>query len=139
MRGWAILVLLGLTAFGAYSVVAKAILHLGRNRFRDVMGLEMPVALKMRIIVNVSQASFSKLSTVLLCKLLRSDDLALRKSLCLKCLTVFKKNRLKKIVETYVGAEEVHYYNVIHWLDFGISMPSNVIRSAAKRRFEFGA
>jgi hypothetical protein len=117
-----------------YLVVTKAILRLGRDRLSDILQLEMSVSLKKTIVVNASQKSFAKLSTEFLCKMLRAEDTDLRKLICLKCLIVFKKPRLRIILRDYVAAPESYYYNVIHWLDFGISMATQMVVSAARQQ-----
>ena len=119
--------------------VAKAILHIGRGNLQGVLELDASAILKKMVVDNSSRATFSKLSTEFLCKSLRSDDLELRKSLCLKCLSAFSKARVRKVLSAYVAGDQFRYYNVIHWLDFGVSMPSSVVSQAAKRGFDFGS
>jgi hypothetical protein len=116
-----------------YLTVARAILRLGRGRLEELLELEISSSLKNLLIVNAPNTGFAKVSTELVSKLLRSEDVALRKSTCLKCLVVFKQARVRKIFNTYIGGDQFHYYNVIHWLDFGISMPPHIVAPAVKR------
>jgi hypothetical protein len=116
-----------------YLIVAKAILRLGLGRLAELLAVEMSSGLKALLIANAPHTSFAKLSIEVICKLLRSEDIGLRKSMCLKCLAVFKQARLKKILDAYVAASEIHYYNVIHWFDFGISIPPQIVAPAVKR------
>jgi len=116
-----------------YLAVARAILILSCGRFQKLLEFEMSSGLKRLLILNAPQASFAKLSTELICKLLRSDDISLRQSISLKCLAVFEKDRLKNILDHYVRGDGTHYYNVVHWFDFGISMPSQIVVPSLKR------
>lgn len=116
-----------------YITIARGVLRLGRNRLAELLQLEMSSGLKNLLVANAPQISFAKLSTDLICKLLRSDDVGLRKSTSLKCLAVFKRTRLEEVLNAYVSSDEAHYYNVIHWLDFGISMPPQLVVPAVKR------
>ena len=123
-----------------YVNVAKAMLRLARNRLQELLEMAMPALLKREIVNAASQVSFSKLSNDHLCQLLRSDDAQLRKTICLKCLKAFSKSRLRKITAKYVGdLQQTHYYNVIHWLDFGVSMPTKYIAAAARHWSDIGS
>src|SRR2546423_63668 len=51
----------------------------------------------------------------------------------LKCVRSFPKKRLIDTLQDYVAGEKHRYYNVVHWLDLGVSAPKEIaLRSAAK-------
>ena len=43
------------------------------------------------------------------------------------------KTRVVKILAAYVLPGEQYYYNVVHWLDLGASLPKDRAESAAKK------
>ena len=71
---------------------------------------------------------------------LRSPAGRTRKAAALKCISALSKTRIARILDDYLsGANRGHlgrqdrYYNVIHWLDFGVSAPRDRASVAAKK------
>ena len=56
----------------------------------------------------------------------------MRKIAAIKCLRAFPKKRLTTTLANYLLNDRRHY-NVIHWLDLGVSFPQNRVRQAANR------
>jgi hypothetical protein len=116
-----------------YQVVAQAIYKLGRTRFDELLKMNAPAPLLCRIIAASSDVVFRQLSEASIKFLLFSEHDQVRKAAVLKCVRAFPKKRLVKLLEDYVAGESSHYYNVIHWLDFGISLPKDRAIHAAEK------
>lgn len=112
--------------------VANAIYHIGRNRFNDLVQIEMPHQILSELFKICSLANFSKLPDPLLMSFLNKKESDLRKVVSLKSVLCFKKSKLKRTLEEYIENHEYRYYNVIFWLDFGISMPTSVTKKAIR-------
>jgi hypothetical protein len=108
----------------ATSTAAKAIIHLGKHRLRELLSIEMPANLLASIVAQCPETTFSGLGDVTILKLLDSDSSQVRKMCALKCGKALPKRRIKKLLSSYVDREGHRYYNVIHWLDFSESLPS---------------
>ena len=61
-------------------------------------------------------------------ELMNDNDDQVRKVAALRCLEAFPKARLGKLLDVYVDQDEFRYYNVIHWLDLGVTMPRHFVR-----------
>ncbi len=121
-----------------YDELGKAILRLGQNRLDEVLTLKMSNPLLTTIISRAPRGEFANLRDEQLCSLMRSEDDGLRKTIALKCLNTLSKARVTRLLETYVRGDGTHYYNVIHWLDFGASMSRSVVAGALKRQLQLG-
>ena len=113
--------------------VAKAttIYKLGRADANRLFRMNIPTHVKIRILSMCSEATFSTLNNEVLFKLLNDNSDQLRKSTSLMAVRVFSLGQLKVLLETYVSTAEYRYYNVIHWLDLGVSMPRKVAKKVA--------
>lgn len=128
----------GLTLLSAsdnskYVVAAHAIYELGRTRLAEVIAMPAPSQLITSLIVNIPIKSFGNLGDESIIPLLRSEDDSVRRTVALKCVRALAKRRVSKLLADYVSDDQQHYYDVIHWLDFGISTPKDRAVLAAKK------
>lgn len=120
---------------------SRAIYNLGKARFEELLNIPMPYSLLSRVIFESSQTVFVALSNSTLLELLNSDDHVVRKVVALSCIRALPKRRLVECLDEYLLSDDYRYYNVIHWLDFGVSIPGARARPAASRELQgdFGA
>jgi hypothetical protein len=116
-----------------YRIAARAIYSLGRTRLAELLTMAMPSRLLSHLIVESSDKVFRVLSDTSLSPLLFSEDDGVRKAAALKCVRSLPKTRLKAILEDYVSGERQIYYNVVHWLDLGVSAPRHRAVLAAEK------
>ena len=120
--------------------VAKAVLRMGRGHsVSKLFSLGIPANILKRVIELCPESRFIRISDEALLGLLdnKSDDV--RKAASIKAVRTFPTKRIKSILHEYIGRDKVYYYNVIHWLDLGASMPREearkVARAALKKSF----
>ncbi|ACM21470.1 hypothetical protein Geob_3127 [Geotalea daltonii FRC-32] len=106
-----------------YQVSAKAIYALGRNRLTELLSMQLPSQLLSYLIVETPDKAFRELTDETIIRLLQYEDEKVRKCIALKCIRALTKKRLIKLLADYMSSDEQQYYNVIHWLDFGVSTP----------------
>jgi hypothetical protein len=116
-----------------YKAAARAIYALGRTRLSEVLGMTLPGRLLAHLIVEMSDTAFQKIGDTSINMLLRSDEDMVRKVVALKCVQVLSKAKVVKLMDAYISSTQQHFYNVIHWLDFGASAPRDRASAAAKR------
>jgi hypothetical protein len=116
-----------------YAAAARAIYSLGRIRLTDLLQLQLPNELLNKLILEVADSAFKKLSLPLIMPFLRSEDELVRKSTALKCIRAFSKEQIESILSKYLSEHQVPYYNVIHWLDFGASSPREITLKASAK------
>ena len=105
-----------------YQIAARAAYALGRNRLSEVLTMSMSARLTSHFIVEIPDKAFRSLSDESIDLLLRSEHDIVRKAAAIKCSKVKSKSQLDKLITRYVSAE-TYYYNALHWLDFGASVP----------------
>jgi hypothetical protein len=115
-----------------YEDAARTLLALGKHRIRDLLATAMPSSVLARIIPLISDRVFQGLADADIVSLLRSENEDVRKAASLKYVRAFPRRRVKQLLDEYMAADQF-YYNVIHWLDFGLSVPREIMRLAAAK------
>ena len=112
---------------------AKTIIKISRGRsVSELFALEMPLVVLKKTIELCAESRFSKVSNDILFKLLYHESSDVRKAASIKVVLAFSTKRIKAILREYVSADKYRYYNVIHWLDLGASMPRDDARKVAR-------
>lgn len=115
-----------------FEEAARTLYAIGRQRLNDLLVTAMPSALLIRIIPLISDKAFLGLSDAVVDSLMRSDNDGVRKLASLKYVLSFPRRKVKQYLDEYMAADQ-YYYNVIHWLDFGLSVPRERMLRAARR------
>jgi hypothetical protein len=119
-----------------YGIAARATYAMGRSRFGELIELEMPTRVLLHIIVNASDKAFRSLADSQILNLLFSKDDDVRKAASLKCIRSLAKGRMARLFDAYLSADEYRFYNVIFWLDMGLSISRERATRAAERVIE---
>jgi hypothetical protein len=114
-----------------YEEAASVIYALGSDRISELLALELPPGLLVRLMLRVSSRRFREIPESLVIELMRAKDENVRKATVLKAITALTKKRVREILSTYSAAGQF-YYNVIHWLDFGLSVPRRAMLRGAE-------
>jgi hypothetical protein len=128
-----IFILTSLTQDTKYRTSARAIYSLGRPRLPELFALAMPSRLLSHLIVEASDKGFRVLDDPSIFALFFSEHDGVRKAAVLKCIRSLPKKRLKQLLDGYLSSDALQYYNVIYWLDFGISAPRDRAIKAVQR------
>lgn len=113
-------------------LTAAALYKIGRHRFVDLLATVEDNTLKKELIRVAAKKIVSDLSDEFLISLLSHENDDVRKSTAIKCLDCLKKARLNQLLERYLQRDELRYYNSIHWLDLGASMPLEIVSRIAQ-------
>ena len=105
-----------------YRFIAEAIYSIGKGRLEDLLKIEMPELIFVELVKICPLSVFSEISDETLLQLFNNKNDKVRKFTALKSIQSIKKSRLISLLSRYNGKEEYRYYNVIFWLDFGVSM-----------------
>ena len=113
--------------------VAKAVISMGSEYpISDLFSLEIPETILKRVISLCPQTRFKKISNNALFGLLDHESADVRKETSIKVVKVFASQKVESILGAYVKRGRNYYYNVIHWLDLGVSMPREIVRKVIK-------
>lgn len=116
-----------------YNDVAKAIYSIGKKNIVDILDMEIDSEIMAKIIIEIPVSSFSSLEIGSVIRILRQKNEKLREICSLKSICSFSKGKINEILAEYAESGEFRYYNVVHWLDFGISLPIRQARLSAAR------
>ena len=104
--------------------VAKAVLTISRRHpSSELFALEIPTVILKKTIELCAASRFSKISRDTLFGLLNHESPGVRKAASIKAVQTLSVRRIKSILREYISGDKWRYYNVIHWLDLGASMP----------------
>ena len=120
--------------WGSFEVeVAKVILRMSRGRdgWESVL-LEIPAHIARAVIELCGDSRFLKMSRSVLIRLLDHESEDVRKAVAVKVVRTFSIGRVKALLKEYL-AREHRYYNVVHWLDLGGSMPRREAQMVVRR------
>lgn len=124
--------MLSIASSTKYDDAARTVYALGKHRLNDLLATTMPGNLLARIIRLIPDRIFQGLPDADIVPLMRSEAEEVRKVASLKYVRAFPRRRTKQFLEDYMAADQF-YYNVIHWLDFGVSVPrERMLRAAGK-------
>ena len=113
--------------------VARAILAMSRGHsIAILLVLDMPATILKKTIELCAESRFSNISDDALLGLLDHELADVRKAASIKAVRAFSARRIKSILDGYIGRDKYRYYNVIHWLDLGASMPRDEARRVAR-------
>ncbi|MDE0400244.1 MAG: DUF4062 domain-containing protein [Candidatus Poribacteria bacterium] len=106
--------------------IAEAVLNMsyGHN-LSKLFSLDIPSDILVKIVDLCPESRFSEISDEVFLKLLDHELADFRKTASIKAVQTFSRERIKSILHAYATSDQSHYYNVIHWLDLGVSMSRN--------------
>lgn len=115
---------------------AKALLVLGKHRIVDLLDMEMDSQIRRHLLNIISNKTVKELSNDILLRELERKDDTHRIMFALKCVQSLSKVRITALLGQYVSTGSHRYYNSIHWLDLGASMPSRLAKNVARREMK---
>ena len=105
-----------------YSDAANALYALGAERLVEMLSMSMPDRLLKQVLLLIPDSRFKRLPDTVIVSLMRAESDIVRKVASLKFLRAFSRRRAQQLLVQYTSADNF-FYNVVHWLDFGISVP----------------
>ncbi|WP_349322340.1 hypothetical protein [Asticcacaulis sp. MM231] len=115
---------------------AKAILAIGATRIADVLDVDLEMATRRAIAYHVPKKSIADLGDEVLLRELSRDDDKYRVIFGIRCVLSLPKSRVSALLKRYVNRDAHRYYNSIHWLDLGASIPQALARIVAQRELQ---
>jgi len=92
-----------------------------------------PGRLLSHVVLEVTDKQFRTLSDASITTLMQLEIDYVRKAVALKCIRALPKRRVSKLLSDYVSGDQYRYYNVVHWLDFGVSVPKDRVPNALEK------
>lgn len=126
--------LLGAHSIGQYKnkILADAVLFLSKGKESELLEINMPDMLKINIVSQMNPNGFKEIPHHKIFELLNKENALLRERVCLKVVESMTKDQISMILSDY-SKQITYYYNVIHWLDFGVNFNKTISRKAIKK------
>jgi len=102
--------------------VAKVIYNIGKSSISELFSLDFPPTLVKKILEICSESVFKDITDKVLFELLTNKAVDVRKAASMLVVRAFTKKRTKEVLDRYLSLNSNMYYNVIYWLDLGVSM-----------------
>lgn len=116
-----------------YEGTAKTIYAISKKRLPELLAMISSRGLLVRLMDEIPDMAFRRLDDSSITLLLRSESERVRKKAALKSIRALPKKRLTKLLDRYISENQLRYYNVIHWLDLGVSAPRDRALSAVRK------
>lgn len=113
------------------NTAASAMIKIGKGRESELITLPMNSNLKTRLIVNFNTKEFLRIPNNEIKSLLNNEDENLREKLSLKIIECLPKKDIEHILKDYLS-QDTYFYNVVHWLDLGISLKRDIVQKSAR-------
>ena len=117
-------------------LIGVALFKVGGSRFVDLLDTIKVPAIKASVIRASTRRVFSGLRNDKLLELMSEEDHEVRKVTALRCVKSLRKSRIVELLDKYIERDEYRYYNVIHWLDVGVTMPTSVARTVVQEELK---
>ncbi|MDG4895813.1 DUF4062 domain-containing protein [Mesorhizobium sp. WSM4976] len=112
---------------------ALAILALGSNRSVDMLDLAIDSNIRISLARRIPSKAIAELDDSIILRELERDVDRYRSVFAQRCVIALPRSRVTALMNRYVGSGEHRYYNSVHWLDLGASLPAKVARQVAQR------
>ncbi|MEO0369491.1 MAG: hypothetical protein AAF197_12040, partial [Pseudomonadota bacterium] len=116
---------------------ASAILVLGKNRTADMLALDLDDAVRKSLAKLLTKKAIANLSDEILMRELNRKDDGYRAIFALRCAQSLSKARILALLNLYISSEHYRYYNSVHWLDLGSSMPHRLVNMIVQRKLSY--
>lgn len=112
---------------------ATALISIGKDRMADLLSEDMEPLLRRELLKQLRKRNVTSMSDEVLLQALGHDDEESRAIMALKCVQVLPKTRISSLLKKYTDHDGYRFYNSIHWLDLGASMPRDTAKSVASK------
>jgi hypothetical protein len=109
--------------------IAASIYKLGKLRLHELLQLKLSNYVRAEIISMLSRADIRSLDRRFLLLILSDNAVSVRKSMVKRIVSVFDRSVLEEFMESYLS-NDIFYYDVVYWLDFGLNSPARALRRA---------
>ncbi len=115
---------------------ADAIFALGKQRIADLLDLDMDITVRNFLLKRLPNKVFKDLSNDIILRELEQKEEETRIIFALRCVQSLTKSRITSLLNQYADDNGHRFYNSVHWLDLGASMPSRIAKTVAVRELE---
>ena len=113
-------------------VAARCLFRLGRHRLYDLLVLDMPDSIRIDLASLIPNSVLVGFSDEQLLSLLHFESDSFRRFFAIKLVIALPKRMLLSVLRAYIEGASTRFYNVIFWLDLGVSLSRRAAIRAAR-------
>lgn len=118
-------------------ILADVACRLWRGQESDLILRNLETGVLVQIVKRLPRRAVRELNDVACGELLNHSADGVRKEAAIRIGADWRKKDTSKCLASYLGREEGHYYNVVHWLDLAVSIPKDDMSALLKRIDKF--
>lgn len=115
-------------------LIGSALYQIGKNRLADVLKLQLTASVRGGVFLAMRRKDLTIIDDVEIISELNNEDSSFRQIVALQCVRHLSQARVRRLLGSYVSRDHYRYYNCIHWLDLGASMPVEAVKTAVSRQ-----
>lgn len=112
---------------------AAALYSIGKRRIAAVLALELDASVRTALLKHIPKSALGSPSDDLLLRELAHSNAECRAIVALRCVQNLSKARVTTLPNSYIDNENYRFYDSIHWLDLGVSLPGKLAKSVAEK------
>lgn len=109
---------------------------IGKSRLVDLLNCDLTISVRRHLLRKISKREIAALNDEVIIMQLNNEDDQSRKIFAVRCVQALSRPRISKLLRKYIDGDPQRYYNSVHWLDLGESMPRQTARNVAKFQLE---
>ena len=115
--------------------LSKAILASWNGDVPSLLEKVKNVTVLSGIFLQATITQFRSIDRETILALLFDNRETLRQAVVLRIVYIRSKKYCSELLEEYIGTDaKIRYYNVVHWLDFGIAVEPSLVRNAVNHK-----
>jgi hypothetical protein len=103
-------------------------------RIADILELDLDLLILRSLAKQLPKSIIVNLSDEILMREMNRKDDEYRIIFALRCVQSLSKSRVSSLLDAYVDSNSHRYYNCVHWLDLGASLPQQLVKTIVKRK-----
>ncbi|GGF43540.1 protein of unknown function [Mameliella alba] len=112
---------------------ASALLGISRKQIADLLSENIEHSIRKEILLALTSTHLTEMSDEILLSELNREGDTCRIILALQCCIHLPKRRISKLMDRHVSRDGHRFYNTVHCLDIGASLPGKVAKSLARK------
>jgi hypothetical protein len=115
-----------------YDSLAQVYMKIAKGREVGLIFSDIENSIKHRLIAKLPIRAFSDLNDAQILRLLGDGNPLVREKASLRVIELFSKARVENILYR-IHTDGAYFYNVVYWLDFGISVKQSIFQPVVKK------
>lgn len=124
--------------YSADETRAKTIAKLSKGRVIDILKYDMNPYISSLVLKYITNTEIDKIDDGDILEVFDKESRDYSENFVIRCVSVLSRKRLSGLLQRYIERDGPYYYNIVHWLDLGVSLPKVHARAIAQHALGVG-